>query len=163
MTTVQDSFQVHLSHRNMNIKLNHLRQLHTTMRTSNNHHLPHRVLYHHLLISARSPLILRDMYLSLIMNNIIHTSIPNDTHDLTTQLHYLLLFLNTSKGSPNLQYLYEGGYYNYRPVYVQRLTLTTNLPSSLISSKRPKQHRMMHTTSYTPGLSETITFPVDSI
>ena len=103
------------------------------------------------------------MYLSLTMNNTIHTLIPSDTHDLTTQLYCLLLFLNSSKGSPNLQYSYEGGYHNYRPVSVQRLTLTTNLPSSLISSKRPKQHRMMHTTSYTPGLGETITFPVDSI
>ena len=69
MTMVHDSAHLNLFHPNIPIKINHLRRLHTTMRSSNNHHLPYRFLYHHLLISARSPLTLRDRYLSLTMDN----------------------------------------------------------------------------------------------
>ena len=93
-TTAHDSARVHLSHPQVPINCSPLRRLQTTMRPCNTHHLPLRVLYHHLLINERSHLIPRDMYLSLTMDNTIHTMNPNDTHDTSTRLHYLHLFFN---------------------------------------------------------------------
>ena len=46
---------------------------------------------------------------------------------------------------------------------VQRLIITTRLPSSLISSTRPKRHCMMRTTSHAPDPGQTLTFPVNSV
>ena len=80
-TMAHDSVRVHLSHPQLPVKLSHLRRLQTTIRPCKPHHLPVRVLYHHLLISAQSPLIPQDMYLSLTMDNNIHTMTPNGTHD----------------------------------------------------------------------------------
>ena len=77
--TAYNSAQVHLSHPTMHIKFNHLMTLHTNMCPSNNHNLSHRVIYHHLLTSARSPLIPRDSYLSLTMDNTTHTLITKVT------------------------------------------------------------------------------------
>ena len=77
--------------------------------------------------------------------------------------NYLHLFLDPYKRSPYLQYIYESGRHNNRPVSRQRLTLTTSPSSSLISSKRPKRHLMLRTTAHTPGRGEAITFPAASI
>ena len=132
-----DSAQVHLSHPNLSIKLSYLMRLYTPMRPSNDHHLPYRVLYHHLLISVRSTLIARGRYLSLVTDNTIHTLSPNGTHDPITRLYHLHLFLNPSNGSLYLQYAYEGGYHNNRPVSTQRLDLTTRLP---VPSSLPRDH-----------------------
>ena len=89
--------------------------------------------------------------------------VPNDTHYSSTRLHYLHLFLNPPTGSPYLQYTFDGGSNNNRPLSVQRLTITTSLFIRLITSKRPRRYRMMHTTSHTPNLGETIIFPADSV
>ena len=106
-STADNSAMVHLFHPRMPLILCHPRRLRITLRPSDNYQLPLRVLYHHLLISARSPLISRDRYLSLIMDNTIHTMTPNDTHDPSTRLHYLRLFLNVSVGSPYLLYTFD--------------------------------------------------------
>ena len=160
---MDDSAQVHLSHLQVPLKLSHLRYLRTILRPYNTHHLPLRVLYYHIFISARSPHIQRDRYLSLTMDNTVHTMTPNNTHVPSTRLHYLRLVLNPSTGSPNLQYTFDDGSNNNRPLSRQRLTITTSLPTSLLFSKRPRRHRMMRTTSHTPDLGETITFPADSV
>ena len=88
--------------------------------------------------------------------------VPNDTHYSSTRLHYPHLFLNPPTGSPYLQYTFDSGSNNNRPLSVQRLTITTSLFISLITSKRPRRYRMMYNTSHTPNLGETITFPTDS-
>ena len=134
----------------MPLKLDHLRILHTRMRPSNTHNLSHRVIYHHLFISARSPLIPRDRSLSLTTDSTTHTLTPKGTDATPTRQHCLHLFLNLYKRSPYIQYTYEGGYHNNCTVSEQRLTITTSLYSSVISSKRPTHQYMMYTTSHTP-------------
>ena len=61
------------------IHLSHRMKLKERMNSTNHHHLPDRVIYHHLLISARSPLISRDSSLLLTMDNTIHILTPNIT------------------------------------------------------------------------------------
>ena len=85
-----------------------LRRLRITLRPSDTHQLPLRILYHHLLISARSHLIPRDRHLSLTIDNTIHTMTPNDTHDPSIRLHSLHLFLNPSTDFPYLLCTFAG-------------------------------------------------------
>ena len=63
-STADPSAMVHLSHSRMPLTLPHLRRLRITLRSSDTHQLLLRVLYHHLLISARSPLIPRERGIS---------------------------------------------------------------------------------------------------
>ena len=91
-TTAHDSTRIHLYHLQVSLKLSHLRRLRTTMRPCNIHHLLFRVLYYHLLISARSPFIPRYRYLSLTMDNTIHIMTPishtSRQHDYTTSTYF---------------------------------------------------------------------------
>ena len=162
-STVDTSAQVHLSHPHIPPTLHHLRRLRSTLHPAISNHLPLRVLYHHLFISTRSSLIPRNRHLSITMDNTIHTMTPNDTHDPSTRLHYIHLFLNPSTGFPHLSYTFNGPLSANPPLSSQQLTTTTSLPSSLPSTKRPRQHLMMRTTSHTPNLGETITFPAESV
>ena len=99
-STAANSAQVHLSHPHIPITIGHLRRLHLTLQPNDTHHLPLRVIYHHMNISARAPLIPRDRYISITMDNTIHTMTSNGTHDPSTRLHYIHLFLNQTMGSP---------------------------------------------------------------
>ena len=159
-STTDNSAQVHLSHSHIPLIVHHLRRLSSTLRPAVSHHLPLRVLYHHLLISARSSLIPRDRNLSITMYNNIHTMTPNDVQDPSTRLHYIHLFLNPSTGSPYLSYTLNGQPNDNPPLSSQQLTVTTSLPNSPPSTKRPQRHLMMCTTSH---MGETITFPTDSV
>jgi len=143
--------------------MDHLLRLHLTLQPNINRHLPLRVIYHYLHISARSPLIPRDRFLNLTMDNTIHTMTPNDTHDSYTRLHYIHLFLDPPTSFPYILYTFDGQPTANPPLSAQRLTITTSLPSSTPSTKRPRRHRMMRTTSHTPLLGETITFPANSV
>ena len=143
----------------MTITLNHLRKIHQSMYLTNTHHLSHRTFYHQLLLSAKSSLISRNRCLSLTMDNIIHPITTKSTDAQPTGQYYLYIFLSPYKRSPYLQYTYDGGYHNNYTVSAQRLTITTRLPSSLISSTRQKRRCMMHTSSYTPDPGQTLTFP----
>ena len=154
---------VHRYHSHMALTLRHLRRLRIILCPSDTHQLPLRVLYHQLLISARSPLIPRDRHLSISMDNTIYAMTPNATHDSSTRLHYIQLFLNPSTGSPYLLYTFDGQPNANSLLSAQRLTITTSLPSSLPSTKRPRRYRMMRTTSHSPNWGETITFPADSV
>ena len=138
-----NSAQVYLSHPTTSIKVDHVRRLQTSMRPSNTHHLSNRVIYYYLLTSVRSPLIPSHRYLLLTMNNTTHILTPKGMDSLPTRQHYLRLFLNSYKESPYLHYTYEGGHHNNCTISTQRLTITINLPSSLISSKRPTRHCMI--------------------
>ena len=110
----------------MPLTLRHIRRLRITLRLYDTHHMSLRVLYHHLLISARSPLIPRDRYLYITMDNTIHTMTPNDTYDLFTRLHYLHLFINPSTGSLYLLYTFDRHF-------------NTNQPPSSLRSDLPSQ------------------------
>ena len=143
----------------MTITLNHLRNIHQSMHLANTHGLSHRTIYHQLLLSEKSPLISRNRCISLTMDNTIHPITPKSTDTQPTCQCYLYLFLSPDKRSPYLQYTYDGGYHNNRTVSAQRITITTRLPSSLISSTRPKWHYMMRTSSYTPDPGQKFTLP----
>ena len=160
--TADNSTQVHLFHPHMPLTLNHLRRLRNTLRPSVTHLLPLRVLYCHLLISASSPLIPRDRYLSLTMDNTIHTMPPNDTHDPSTPLHFLHLFLNPSTGFPYLLYTFDGQP-NTNPPLCAANYHHNKSTQSFPSSKRHRRQHMMRTTAHNPTLSETISFPADSV
>ena len=97
--TVHNGAHVKLSHLTMPINLNHLRRLHRSMNLTQSDHLSYRVIYHHLLISARSLLIPRTM------NNIIHTLTPTYPNVQLTPQHNLYLFLNPYKGTLSLTHL----------------------------------------------------------
>ena len=130
---------------------------------SNIHNVSHRVIFHHILLSVRSSLIPRDRFLSSTIGNTTYILTSNSLDAPPTMQNYLHLFLDPYKRSPYLQYIYESGRHNNRPVSRQRLTLTTSPSSSLISSKRPKRHLVLRTTAHTPGRGEAITFPAASI
>ena len=166
LTTVNIAFnnaKVHLSHHIILITLNHLRIIYTSMRPSNNHNVLYRVIFHHLLLSARYPLIPRDRFLPLTMDSTTHILTFRGTEAPPTSQHYLYLFLNPYKRSPYLQYTYQSDFHNNRTVSAQRLTITISLPSSTISFKRSKHQHMIRTTSHTPDLGETITFSAESV
>ena len=74
--TTYNGAHEHLYHPNMHIKLNSLRMLNTSIHPTNTHGLSHRIIYHHLLISSRSPLTPLDRSLSLIMYNAIYPLTP---------------------------------------------------------------------------------------
>ena len=126
--TTDNNAQVHLSYLHMPLTLRHIRRLHITLRPYDTNHLSLRVLYHHLLISARSPLIPQDRYLSITMDNTIHTMTPNDTYALSTILHYLHLFINPSTGSPYLLYTFDGHSNTNQPPF----SLRSDLPSQQV-------------------------------
>ena len=107
-STAANSAKKHLSHPHMPITIGHLRRLNLTLQPKVTHHLTLRVIYHHMHISARAPLISRDRYLFLTMDNTIHTMTPNATHDPSTRLHYIHLFLNPPTGSPYILYTFDG-------------------------------------------------------
>ena len=127
--TTHNGAHEHLYHPNMHIKLNFLRMLNTSIHPTNTHGLSHRIIYHHLLISSRSPLAPLSRSLSLIMYTAIYPLTPISQRIPQHNLH---LFLNPYKGSPYLQYTYEGGRHHQCPVSAQRLTIYISLSSALL-------------------------------
>ena len=103
--------------------------LNTSIHPTNTHGLSHRIIYHHLLISSRSPPAPLDRSLSLIMYTAIYPLTPISQRIPQHNLH---LFLNPYKGSPYLQYTYEGGRHHQCPVSAQRLTIYISLSSALL-------------------------------
>ena len=88
---------------------------------------------------------------------------PTDTHNSSTRLHYIHLFLDPPTSSPYILYTFDGQPTANPPLSAQRLTITTSLPSPIRSNKRPRRHHMMRTISHTPARGETISFPVKSV
>ena len=126
-STAANSAHVRLSHPHMPLTMCHLLRLHLTLQPNDTHHLPLQVIYHHMHISARAPLIPRDRFLNLTIDNTIHTITPNDTHDPSTRLHYIHLFLDPPTSSPYILYTFDGQP-NANP-----LSLPSDLPSQPVS------------------------------
>ena len=147
----------------MPLNLGHLRNLRAWLKPSNNTPISHRIIYHHLLISANSPLVPRDRSLSLTIDSNIYSLTPTIDTTPTLCSHQLHLFLNPYKRDPYILYTYDGGQHNNSAMATQHLTIITSLLSNLIPSNRPKRHHMMRTTSYTPDLGTSLTFPTESV
>ena len=126
--TADNSTQVHLFHPHMPLTLNHLRCLRNTLRPSVTHLLPLRVLYCHLLISASSPLIPRDRYLSLTMDNTIHTMTPT-THTIRPPHYFFSISSSTHRRDSRISYTPSTVNPTPTPLSAQRITITTSLPS----------------------------------
>ena len=153
---------VHIAHPTMSLTLGHLHHLNACLHLSNKTFIPFRIIYHHLLISAKSPLVSRDRSILLTIDNDIHSLTP--IHPITKhRRHFLHLFLNPYNRSPYRLYTFDGGQHNLNSAAAQHLTISTSLPSSIIPSKRPTRNHMMRTTSHTPDLGTVLTFPADSV
>ena len=147
---------IHIAHPIMPLNLGHLSNLRAWLNPSTNRPISHRIIYHHLLINANSPLVPRDRSLSLTIDRNIYSLTPTVDTTPTLRPHQLHLFLNPYKQE-------SGGKHTNSAVSTQHLTITTSLPSSLIPSKRPKRHHIMHTTPHTPNVGTVLTFPADSV
>ena len=127
-STAANSNHVHLSHPHIPLTMGHMRRLHLTLQPNITHHIPLRVIYHHLHMSARAPLIPRDRFLNLTMTNTIHTMTPNDTHNPSTRLYYIHLFLDPSTSAPYISYTPSTVNPQPTPLY-----LPNDLPSQPVS------------------------------
>ena len=108
------------------IQLSHLMKLEEYMKPTNYHHLSYRVIYHHLLISARSPLIPRDRCLTITLDNTVHNlTYKGPDAQLTTQ-HNIRLFLNPYKGHPNFNTCLNVG------ITTEARNPRSDLPSTLV-------------------------------
>ena len=67
---------VHIAHAAMPLNIRHQENLRAWINPSNNTPISHRIIYHHLLISASSPLVPRDRSLSLPIDISIHSLTP---------------------------------------------------------------------------------------
>ena len=150
--------QVNLEHPTIPLTLDHMCHLRAYMYLLNNTSISFRIIHHHLLLSANSPLVPRDRSISLTIDNNIHSLTPLGPID-QQQRYHLHLFVNPYNRSLYLLYTFAGGQHNHHTVAPQHLTITTSLPSSLIHSKRPRRQHTMRTTFHTPHLGTFLTFP----
>ena len=105
----------------------------------------------------------RDQSLSLTFDSNIHSLSPTTPNNPTLGQHHLHLFLNLYKRDPYLLYTFDGAKHTTGTVAPQHLAITTSLPSSFISSKRPKRHHMKRTLSHAPEIDTVLIFPADSV
>ena len=112
-----------------------------------------RTLFHHLHITALSPLVPRDRSLHITINNILYALTPVGTTHIATP-HRLHLLLNPHTHLPYLQHIHEVDEKN-----TYRLVIITSLPSKRSRSRR---HPMMRTITYSPDPVTKLTFPADS-
>ena len=152
-----------IAHPTLPLTLGHLRRLRACLQLSNNKSISFSIIYHRLLVSANSPLVPRDRSLFLTINSNIHSLTLTTSTNPTLRQHQFHLFLNPYKRETYLLYTCDGGHHTTSAISTQHLAITTNLPSSLRLSKRPKPHHMMLTTSHTPDIGTVLTFPADSV
>ena len=113
-------------------------------------------IFHHLRITATSPLIPRDRSLSITIDNVVHILTPAPLNGATPP-HRFHLFLNPHKRMPYLRHTHD---VNEHRRY--RLEITTSLPEIQPRSSHLRRRPMMRTTAYTSDLVTTFTFPAVS-
>ena len=118
--------------------------------------MPHRVIFHHIHITALSALVPSDRTLKLSLDNTIHTLTPPRTGNVATP-HHLHLFLNPHNRLPYLQHTYDGT--DQKPY---TLIITTSLPIPHSDSSTSRRRPMMRTTAHLPDLVITLTFPANT-
>ena len=144
--------KIHLNHPIMPLTMKNLHSLH-----DRNTLLLLPPPFHHLRITATSPLLPRDRLLSITLNKVVHLITP-PTLNGETPPHRLHLFLNPYNRMPFLRHTHD---VDDRTRY--RLEITTDLPETHSRSSNLQRRRMMvRTTSHTPDLVTTFTFPTAS-
>ena len=83
----------HIAHPTLPLPLTHLHRLHRIIQSAQDQTMPHRVILHHIHITALSALVPSDRTLKLSLDNTIHTLTPPRTGNVATP-HHLHLFLN---------------------------------------------------------------------
>ena len=132
----------------MPLTMEHILKLQDIISSETDDTLCHKVIYHHLSLTAISPLIPRDRSLYITLNTTTYTMTPtSSTPDAPP--HRLHLFLNSHGREPFLRHIYD-----IEGDTTRHLELTTSLPSITNPWRRP----MMRTESHAPDLITTLTF-----
>ena len=149
--------KVHISHHSLPITMKQLHTLHGVIQSGENQNLLNRTIFHHLRITALSPLLPKDRYLHLTVDNTIHhLTTPRTTN--VDPPHNLQLYLNPHDRLPYLQHTYT---WNKPTSYC--LIITTSLPCQRSGSSSERRRPMLRTTAHDPDLVTALTFPADSI
>ena len=143
---------VHVPHPTLPLLTKHLHTLQGMIRSRMDHTLSHTILFHHLHITAASPLIPRDRSLHLTLYNFTHTLIPPGAA-LDNTPHRLHLFLNPYNRFPYLQHTHT---LNDQTTHC--IEITTSMPSPTHTRWRPVNRTVTHT----PNCITTFTFSADS-
>ena len=122
-----------------------------------NYELIHPIIFYHLWIMASSPLIPRDMSLHLTIHNIIYVLSFQCATTMYTP-HRLQLFLNSNNHMSYLRHTHDVDEHTWR-----RLEITTTLLITRPQFKWSNRRLMMRTTTHSPDLVTTLTFPADSL
>ena len=126
------------------------------IKTNKDQTLSHRVIFHHLLITAMSTLLPSDRMLKITLDNAIHIMTPPCTGSVTTPYH-MHLYLNPHDRLPFLQHTCSGS--DAKPYC---FIVTTSLPSQRAESSNSRCRPMLRTTAHVLDLVTTLTFPADS-
>ena len=113
-------------------------------------------LFHHLCITAASPLIPHDRTVYVTVNQITYPLTPTRAAHTATP-HHLHLFLNPHNRHPYLLHTHR-----LTDQTTRRLELTTSLHSKASVPGRPQRRPMMRTESHAPDHITTLTFPTTS-
>ena len=146
----------HISHPTLPLPLTHLHRLHSIIQSAQDQTMPHRVIFHHIHITALSALVPSDRTLKLSLDNTVHTLTPLRTGNVATP-HHLHLYLNPHGRLPHLQHTCAGSNLNSHC-----LIITTSLPRPCSGFSSARRLPMMRTTGHAPAPVTTLTFPADS-
>ena len=136
--------------------MTHVHSLNLLVQANQTQDLPHRVIFHHLRITALSTLLPSDRTLTITLDNTIHTLSPPRIGGLATSYH-LHLYLNPHNRLPYLQHTCIG-----TDPTSYCLIVTTSLSKTDAGSSSSRRRPMLLTTSHVPDLVTTLTFPANS-
>ena len=139
---------VHISYPDLPLTMKNLHSLHDRTPLTILH------TFHHICITAASPLLPCDMTVYVTVNQITYPLTPTRAANTATPNH-LHLFINPHNRHPYLLHKHR-----ITDQTTRRLELTTSLPSNASVSRRPQRRPMIRTESHAPDRITTLTFPV---
>ena len=95
----------------MPLKTKNLMKLRHSIHQENNHNIFYQVIYHRFRINIQSPLIPRDRFLNITVDNTIY-ALSFRGIDTTATTHIIHLLFNLYPGFSHLRHTYDGKYYN---------------------------------------------------
>ena len=122
----------------------------------NRTHLTILHIFHHLCITAASPLIPCDRTVKVTINQTTYPLTPTRATTTTTP-HHIHLFLN-----PHNRHPYVIHTHRITDQTTRRLELTTTLPSKTSVPGRAQRRPMLRTESHAPDRITTLTFPAST-
>ena len=113
----------HISHPTLPLTMTYVHSLNRLMHENLDRTISHRVIFHHLHITAMSILLPSDRTLNITLNNTIHILKPPRTGSVATS-HHLHLYLNPRNHLPYLEHTCNG-----TDLTSYCLIVTTSFPS----------------------------------